>query len=270
MFAGDAEILAKSLRLDGRAYQIIGVMPAAFGYPHDTDLYESSHGPATQVWIPLVLSPGQKADRDDGDGHVLARLRNGVTGMQAQMEMRGIMSRLDRLHDPRMRGFRCIRPTVSRGRFRPRSILDVVVAWSGFSCSLNCVWKRGELVVGTIREPGARAGHPSDVGGRKKSCDPSDFDRISSAWPGEWRGWHHHGVRPSACTFYGWIRAIFLGCVRRLSIHEFCFLSVSLLTSVLFGILPAVSPLENQSHRILEVRRQGKYRWGWWTVCEAV
>jgi predicted permease len=105
MFAGDAEILAKSLRLDGRAYQIIGVMPAAFGYPHDTDLYESSHGPVTQVWIPLVLSPGQKADRDDGDGHVLARLRNGVTGIQAQMEMRGIMSRLDRLHDPRMRGF---------------------------------------------------------------------------------------------------------------------------------------------------------------------
>ena len=105
MFAADAEILTKSLRLDGRAYQIIGVMPEEFEYPHDTDLYENLHMNATQLWVPLVLSPHQKADRDGGDGYVLARLKQGVKPTQAQAEMGGIMAQLDLLHDPRMRGF---------------------------------------------------------------------------------------------------------------------------------------------------------------------
>ena len=105
MFSADSEVLGKSLQLDGKAYQIIGVMPEEFQYPRDTD--PSAHLPQalTQVWVPLILSPQQKADRDDGDGIELARLRPGVSVAQAQAELASIMVRLDQLHNPALRGW---------------------------------------------------------------------------------------------------------------------------------------------------------------------
>jgi predicted permease len=108
MFAGSAQILSKSLRLDGRLFQIIGVMPAGFGYPHNTDFpagVGSGNGTGTDVWVPLALSAEQKAVRDDMSGFALARLKPGVSVRQAQAEMSTIMVRLDQLHQADMRGW---------------------------------------------------------------------------------------------------------------------------------------------------------------------
>ncbi|HEX4020402.1 MAG TPA: ABC transporter permease [Acidobacteriaceae bacterium] len=99
MFAGSMDVLTKSLRLGGKTYRIIGVMPVEFQYPHKTDLaFGNSHIAATQVWVPFVLSPQQKADRDGPSGEVVARLKPGVTVAQAQAEMSTIMARLNLLH----------------------------------------------------------------------------------------------------------------------------------------------------------------------------
>jgi predicted permease len=105
MFSADPEILSRSLQLDGKAYQIIGVMPGEFQYPRDTEPSANLPNTQTQVWVPLLLSPHQKADRDDGDGYELARLKSGVSTAQAQAEMASIMVRLDLLHNPAMRGW---------------------------------------------------------------------------------------------------------------------------------------------------------------------
>ena len=37
MFGGRRDVLGKSLRLNGISYEVIGVMPPAFAYPHETD-----------------------------------------------------------------------------------------------------------------------------------------------------------------------------------------------------------------------------------------
>jgi predicted permease len=104
-FGGDAGVLSKSLLLDGQSYRIIGVMPPAFHYPHKTDL---SYGDAsirnTQIWIPIALSAQQKADRDNSNGYVIARLKSGVSARSAQAEMAVIMSQLDVLHHGYMLG----------------------------------------------------------------------------------------------------------------------------------------------------------------------
>jgi predicted permease len=105
MFSADPEVLSRSLRLDGKAYQIIGVMPGEFQYPRETDPSTKLLKAPTQVWVPLTLSPHQMADRDDGDGYELARLKPGVSVAQAQAEMASIMARLDLLHNPAMRGW---------------------------------------------------------------------------------------------------------------------------------------------------------------------
>ena len=99
MFGSAADVLHRSLLLDGKNYQIVGVMPRGFEYPHSTDLpYGESQYKTTQVWIPLVLTPQQMAARDNMSGNAVARLKPGVSIAQAQAEMAAIMTRLDKLH----------------------------------------------------------------------------------------------------------------------------------------------------------------------------
>ena len=105
MFAANTDVLTRSLRLDGKPYRVIGVMPADFQYPHATDIpYLDPRIPATQLWVPLALSPQQKANRDDSGGWAIARLRQGVSVEQAQAELGRNIARLDPLHDPFTRG----------------------------------------------------------------------------------------------------------------------------------------------------------------------
>src|ERR1700722_10989933 len=106
VFASSTDILHRSLLLDGKTYQIIGVMPQGFEYPHHSDLpYGSAQYKTTQIWIPLALSPQQMDDRENARGNAVARLRAGVTIAQAQAEMSTLMARLDKLHDARVRGW---------------------------------------------------------------------------------------------------------------------------------------------------------------------
>ncbi|HTT18970.1 MAG TPA: ABC transporter permease [Candidatus Sulfotelmatobacter sp.] len=106
IFGSAADVLHHSLLLDGSRYEIVGVMPQGFEYPHKTDLaYGESQYRTTQVWIPLALTPQQMADRENSRGNAVARLKPGVSMAQAQAEMTTIMVRLDKLHDPQVRGW---------------------------------------------------------------------------------------------------------------------------------------------------------------------
>ena len=106
MFGLAADILNRSLLLDGKSYQIIGVMPQGFEYPHFSDIpYGEAQYKTTQVWVPLALTPHQRADRDNASGTAVARLKPGVSIAEAQAQMAAIMVRLDKLHDPQLRGW---------------------------------------------------------------------------------------------------------------------------------------------------------------------
>jgi predicted permease len=99
IFGRDPNVLSSSLLLDGHPYRIIGVMPRAFHYPNNSDLaYGDPSIRSTQLWVPLALSPKEKADRNDSNGYAIARLSPGTTIPQAQTEMSTVMSRLDHLH----------------------------------------------------------------------------------------------------------------------------------------------------------------------------
>ena len=107
LFAASPEVLKDSISLDGEPYRIVGVMPVGFEYPGSADLpYGDAQVKTTQIWIPLALTPAQKADRDNANtAAAIARLRPGVSRRQAQAELSTIMAGLDKLHDPNMRGW---------------------------------------------------------------------------------------------------------------------------------------------------------------------
>jgi hypothetical protein len=83
-FGASAQVLSKSVALDGQIYRVIGVMPASFGYPSGNELPYSNAG-RTQVWLPMALTPQQKADRDTSTGDAIARLRPGVIVAQGML-----------------------------------------------------------------------------------------------------------------------------------------------------------------------------------------
>ncbi len=103
MFGANADVLKRSLELNGASYQIIGVMPRAFEYPFKADLpYGNPHIVSTKIWVPLALTPKQRADRFIDDNVVVARLRAGVSIEQAQSEFGAMMARFDRLYPSHM------------------------------------------------------------------------------------------------------------------------------------------------------------------------
>jgi len=102
-FGGDPAVLGKQLLLNARPYRIIGVMPPGFAFPHGTESLDTN-GKSTDVWIPLALTPQERAARDDGPGNAIGRLRRGVSLAQAQAEMSAIVARIDPLHPAPFRG----------------------------------------------------------------------------------------------------------------------------------------------------------------------
>ncbi|HLY42484.1 MAG TPA: ABC transporter permease [Terracidiphilus sp.] len=100
VFGSDSAVLGRTLQLDGKPYRVVGVMPAEFHYPHRTDLDDADrHIDETDVWVPLALTPKQRADRGlSGDCYALARLKDGISAGQAAADLTAIMHQLDPLH----------------------------------------------------------------------------------------------------------------------------------------------------------------------------
>jgi putative ABC transport system permease protein len=75
-FGADPAALGKTVNIDGKPYTMIGVMDRSAEFPVPTDL-----------WIPLALSPKEKADRAVNSLHVVARLKDDTSLAAAQSEM---------------------------------------------------------------------------------------------------------------------------------------------------------------------------------------
>ncbi len=84
-FGSDASFSPKFIQLDGRNYEIVGVMPAGFDYPVPIEL-----------WVPLALSSAERVDRTRLSLAALGRLRPGVSVAQAHAALEGVSQRLQR------------------------------------------------------------------------------------------------------------------------------------------------------------------------------
>jgi len=105
-FGGDPSVLGKEVLLDAEPRRIIGVMPAGFRFPHGAESFETGEagGTATDLWVPLALSPKQKAQRDDGPGYAIGLLKPGVSLARARSEIAAITAGFDKLHPPFFQG----------------------------------------------------------------------------------------------------------------------------------------------------------------------
>jgi putative ABC transport system permease protein len=86
-FGASPDVLGQTLEIDGVSSQVIGVMPERF-----------RSGKETPIWEPHTLFPdweAQKAQRGTGSWQVVGRLKPQVSLAQAQVEMSAIAQRLE-------------------------------------------------------------------------------------------------------------------------------------------------------------------------------
>ncbi len=88
-FGGDRSIVGRTITLNAQSYPVVGIMPPGFDYPARSN-----------IWIPLAM----KVDESQRGSHflrVVARLKPGVTFVQAKSEMEAFGRRLsEETHHP--------------------------------------------------------------------------------------------------------------------------------------------------------------------------
>ena len=136
-FGGDRDAIGKMVQLDGRAHEVIGVMPAGFRLP--TDFREDFAEPS-ELWTPLVLDP----DPDDRGNHGLyaaAMLAPGTTVAQADAELGAITRSLtDEGHYPEAMRFEAFAVTLADEILAPVApALWLVAAATLFLLLIACV-----------------------------------------------------------------------------------------------------------------------------------
>jgi predicted permease len=89
-FAGDTNIVGRTLRLDGQSLTVIGVMPPGFEHPL---LWGK-----VDLWRPMAFSEEQRQDRDNNSLQAFGRLKPRVSLEQAEAEMKAIAARMGKLY----------------------------------------------------------------------------------------------------------------------------------------------------------------------------
>jgi putative ABC transport system permease protein len=87
-FAGDKNIIGRSVELNGRKREVVAVMPPGFGFPSER----------TQLWVPLVIPDVVKSEpyRSSFSYPAIGRLAPGVSLERARAELSGIAARLEK------------------------------------------------------------------------------------------------------------------------------------------------------------------------------
>jgi predicted permease len=82
-FGSDPGVIGRTIVLDGRSCEVVGVMPTGFDFPTDD----------VNLWLPLVVDPGSTAFQGFNEEGI-ARLAPGVTADAAEREIQSLIPRL--------------------------------------------------------------------------------------------------------------------------------------------------------------------------------
>jgi predicted permease len=121
-FGGDPAIVGRSIRLDGVAHTVVGIVPKRFAVPHGAQVARA------QVWVPMRFTEEERSMRTSNFLLVMGRLRDGTTPAFAQAELARIFGGIVAEHpDLRGEGLRVL-PLQTEGTRAVRAPLLLIFA----------------------------------------------------------------------------------------------------------------------------------------------
>jgi predicted permease len=94
-YGGDPHVIGRSLTINGKSYQIVGVLPPSFSLPREV-MPTLNGAEDAEVLLPLPLASDAASTRSHEDYNIVAKLKSEVKVQQAQAEMDTITARLRR------------------------------------------------------------------------------------------------------------------------------------------------------------------------------
>lgn len=88
-FGGDSSIVGKTITLDGREFQVVGIMPPGFAFPFEN----------ADLWRTIGWNPANRGSEGFRRAHwvrAVARLKPGVSSAHADAQLQSVVSRLKR------------------------------------------------------------------------------------------------------------------------------------------------------------------------------
>ena len=82
VYAGDKSVLSRAMRISGKPFTIVGVMPPNFNFID----------PEVRLWIPLAFTPEQKTVHHSNNWYHIGRLKPGASLQQAQAQVNALNS----------------------------------------------------------------------------------------------------------------------------------------------------------------------------------
>ena len=130
LYAGDRSVLGRSLRISGRPFTIVGVMPAGFNFID----------PDVRLWMPIAFTAEEKTVHHSNNWYHIGRLKPGATLQQAQAQV-------DALNQANLERFPEMKEVVINAGFHTtvKPLQDMLTA--GVKGTLYLLWGGALLVL---------------------------------------------------------------------------------------------------------------------------
>jgi predicted permease len=139
-FGGDPKVVGRQLTLDGKSYEIIGVLRAGVHFPKLSQLYAmtiSEERP--QLWKPFALRDDELDEMGDFDFACIARLRHGIPRSQALAELNVVQANFVKQAPFKVELYAAMIPLQDQITGRSRTGLELLLAAVGAVLLIGCV-----------------------------------------------------------------------------------------------------------------------------------
>jgi len=140
-FGGAPDVVGRTILLNDRSYDVVGVMPRSFEFPPPVTFDgRMIAGRAADLWIPFAIDRAHLS-RGSHSHFTMAKLRPGVTVAQANAELDAIIARINRQEPDQHTGLTSahVVPAHGQGVQTIRPVLLVLMVAVGFVLLVACV-----------------------------------------------------------------------------------------------------------------------------------